>query len=318
MDAQVYGPDPVDIEGHRGLRYWVHDPYEFTGNAEVDGKLSGFPVAIFMPNRGAAADAPLVLCVQGMAQPWQASGFAVPVLLGMGIACVLLDSPLAGERSFVPQAPGGDMLGQLAPLRQRKVQIKPDLISRMVEAMTRNIRTALDLAAERHGLRSPRLALFGVSLGGLYVSQAFMRDGLGQRLLCAMSQPDLYQFARSYAPVFATAAAWAFSPLDPILPDPIAAGRQFAEALNVIQAGGDHCVQANPMTHMDRIGPDRRVRLLIGADDGLCRPDQAVKTAKRLPDGECYVVPGWGHGGPGTELHCGNFLRTQLADWAQA
>jgi hypothetical protein len=50
----------------------------------------------------------------------------------------------------------------------------------------------------------------------------------------------------------------------------------------------------------------------------LVRPADAVACAGRFPDGECYVVPGLGHGddtGPGFEHHVRYFLGTQLGDW---
>ncbi len=317
MSAQISGPDDADCAGRRGLRYWVHAPYGFTHNSEVDARLSGFPLFVFLPAGRTAAETPVVLLLQGMAAPWHWSSWAIPALLDMGIACVTFDHPLAGERSLVPHLQG-NMLDQLVPLLRRKVSIRPELVGRMVEAMTHDIRTAFDLAADRQGLGSPRRGLFGISMGGIYASQAFIRDGIGQRLLLAMSQPDLFQFAGSYGRFFKTGIVGHEGRVEQLLPDYVRGGLQFARALNEIRAGGDHCVLANPMTHIDRVGRDRRVRLMVGSSDSQCSAKDAVQTAARFPDGECYVVPGWGHGGPDTERHCLNFLRSQLADWAQA
>jgi hypothetical protein len=61
------------------------------------------------------------------------------------------------------------------------------------------------------------------------------------------------------------------------------------------------------------------VRLLVGQEDRLVRPTDAAVCAARLPDGECYIVPGLGHGstwrGPSFVERVRYFLGTQLGDW---
>ena len=59
----------------------------------------------------------------------------------------------------------------------------------------------------------------------------------------------------------------------------------------------------NPMTYADRTGEGRRVRFLVGADDPLVRTEDARACAARFPDGDCYVVPGLGHGGDALAGH---------------
>ena len=65
--AAIYGPDPIHLEGRTGSRYWIHHDYEFTGNTEVDARLSGYPVAVFQPVGRKASDTPIVISLQGIA-----------------------------------------------------------------------------------------------------------------------------------------------------------------------------------------------------------------------------------------------------------
>jgi hypothetical protein len=46
----IHGPDPIHLDGRNGQRYWVHHPFEFTGEKETDTALSSFPVAVFQPH----------------------------------------------------------------------------------------------------------------------------------------------------------------------------------------------------------------------------------------------------------------------------
>jgi hypothetical protein len=61
------------------------------------------------------------------------------------------------------------------------------------------------------------------------------------------------------------------------------------------------------------------VRFLVGREDPLVRPADAIACAGRFPDGECYVVPGLDHGGsrfgPTFVEHARTFVGTQLGDW---
>ena len=69
--------------GCSGWRYWVRHPYVFTGNRDVDERLSGFPVALFHPQGRRPEETPVVLGLQGMAQPYVFNSFLVPALLDM-------------------------------------------------------------------------------------------------------------------------------------------------------------------------------------------------------------------------------------------
>ncbi len=258
-----------------------------------------------------------------MAAPYQWNGFLVPTLLGMGIACVLFDTPLAGERSLARKS-DGNVVGEVIPLLKQQAVIDVSLVPRLVDAVARDFRTALGIASARHRLHDPRVALFGVSLGTLLAAHAFVRDGTGTRLLGTLGHADLYRFARSYTPSVAPyilsgpgrlLGKLAALFLGPVVP----AGMSFLGVLRDLCVGGDHCTAANPMEFADRVASNRRVRFLVGAEDLLVKPSDAIECARRFPDGACYVVPGLGHGtsrfGPSFVEHVRVFIGTQLGDW---
>src|SRR5262245_5167319 len=180
--ADVFGPDPITLQGRTGFRYWVRHPFAFTDNTGIDERLSGFPVAVFLPHGRDPRSTPLVIGLQGMAAPYQWNGFVVATLLDMGIASVLFDAPLAGERSLARRH-DGDVVAEAAALISHGVALKAALVAGMMEAITGDVQIVTTLAEERHGLSDPRRALFGVSLGALLAAFAFTRDGVGERLL---------------------------------------------------------------------------------------------------------------------------------------
>jgi hypothetical protein len=97
----IYAPDRITFEGVTGHRYWIHEPFTFTGVVDIDERLSGFPVAVFVPYNRPAHQTPLVIGIQGMCAPYGWNAFIVPTLVQMGIAVALFDTPLAGERGLV-------------------------------------------------------------------------------------------------------------------------------------------------------------------------------------------------------------------------
>jgi hypothetical protein len=313
----IYGPEPLLLDGRWGQRYWIHNPFPWTGNALVDERLSSFPVAVFQPERRPATETPLVVALQGMASPYQGNAFLVPTLLDMGIACVFFDTPLAGERSLVRNC-RADILSEIAAVVRENVTLDFAFAVQGAAAVASDFHAVLHLAAERHGLCDGRVALFGVSLGVLLTSYAFLRDGVGQRLLGAIGHADLPRFARSYAP--------RMTPFLCALPlhrvghwlarftgkQEFRAGADFLQLLNSLALDSD----LNPLFYADRAGPNRRVRFLVGAADRLVKPRDAQACAARFPDGECYVVPRLGHGGDGFIDHVRYFIGTQLGDWA--
>lgn len=315
----VYGPDPFELAGRRGCRYWVQHPFAFTGHLEVDDRLSGYPVAIFQPHGRPAHDTPLVIGLQGLGAPFQWNDFLIPTLLDRGIACLLFDTPGGGERSLA-RSHDGDVLGELQQFTQREVPVSAGFVVRLFEAVARDFRTVLDLAAERHGLTADRLALFGVSLGTLLSAFAFTRDGIGTRLLGTIGHANLPRFACSYAPWFRPLLTW--------LPDRLLGwvggwmggdkgkvGLSFVRVLHELSFGDPAVRAANPMTYLHRVSRDRRVRFLVGGNDPRVRPRDAIACARRFPDGDCYVVPGLDHGGPDFITHARYFVSTQLGDW---
>jgi hypothetical protein len=319
IGPEIYGPEPITLEGRSGWRYWVRHPYVFTGNREVDERLSGYPVALFQPSGRKPEETPVLVGLQGMAQPYVFNSFLVPTLLDMGIACVLFDTPLAGERSLVRNGLG-DIVGEIVPLVARRVHIRSSLLQRILEAVARDLQTALGIASDRHGLRDSRRALFGVSLGSLLTSFAFLRDGTGERLLGTIGHADLPRFARSYTPstarwmatlparVLAELGGWFYS-------QGLAAGLQFVAVLNELAHGNAALAVSNPMTYAVKAGA-RRVRYLIGDIDPVVRVDDVKWCVDRFPDGACYVVPGLAHGGDNFAGHARYYVQTQLGDWA--
>jgi hypothetical protein len=316
----IHGPEPLELEGRRGCRYWVHHPAVLTGDAAVDERLAGYPVALFQPPGRPPAGTPLVLGLQGMAAPYQWNGFLLPTLLDRGIAVALFDTPLAGERSLA-RAFDGDILTELAPLVERRVRIRAGLVTAVMDVVARDCGTVVGLAAERHGLTDRRLALFGMSLGTLLLSYTFLRDGRGERLLGAIGHADLQRFARSYqprlTPLLTCAPVQFLGNLACRLTGPRrAAGLAFLRVLRELSGGSEAARRANPMHYIERATAGRRVRFLVGGADPLVRPEDVRACARRFPDGACYVVPGLGHGGEGFNEHARYFVATQLGDWA--
>jgi hypothetical protein len=316
----IYGPEPIEWEGRRGARYWVHHPLDFSGQADVDERLAGYPVAVFQPPGRPAHETPVVIALQGMAAPYSWSAFILPTLLERGIACAMFEAPAAGERSLV-RAFDGDVLTELQGFADRGVPVTTRLVVGLFNAVTRDYATVLRLLEERHGLTDPRRAMCGVSLGVLLSAYVFLKDGVGERLLGAIGHADLARFARSYAP-------W-FRPVAPFLPVDVLGGLAalfagprlhvglaFLKVLHELAADRGPLRGINPMTYADRAGPGRRVRFLVGADAPLVRTEDAQACPARFPDGACYVVPGLGHGGDALAGHVQYFLATQLGDWA--
>ena len=324
--AAIYGPDPIYLEGRTGSRYWVHHDYEFTGNAEVDARLSGYPVAVFQPVGCEASDTPIVISLQGIAAPYQFNSFIIPTLLDMGICCVFFDSPLGGERSLT-RTFKGDALIEAQAFRKHGVPLSTKLVLAMMDAVGRDFATIIRLIQERHGLVNDRIALLGASWGTLLSSYAFMRFGIGSRLLGTIGHADLIGFTGSYTP-FITPLL--ISPLGRMIgkvanvflgpgPTIVDGALDFLSVLQAVSKGDNLTQQANPMTYRHLVEKHRRVRFLVGENDPLVKPAAAIACAKLFPDGEAYVVPGLGHGnrsfGPDFVEHVRHFIGTQLGDW---
>ena len=126
----VHGPDPIHFEGRQGSRYWVHHPFEITGRKEVDDALSSYPLAVFQPIGRDPAQTPVLIGLQGMAAPYQWNAHLVPTLLDMGIACVLFETPLAGERSLIRDHPG-DVVRQVMALAARDIRFTTKMVCSM-------------------------------------------------------------------------------------------------------------------------------------------------------------------------------------------
>jgi pimeloyl-ACP methyl ester carboxylesterase len=317
LNIAIYGPEPIRLEGRPGDRYWINAPYEFTGVPAVDERLSGYPVAVFRPPGRPAPETPVVVGLNGMAAPYQWLGFIVPTLLDLGIACVLFETPFAGERSLV-RGYSGDILRELEGFLEHRVPITAAVVLRLVQGVAEDFGTVLRLVEDRYGLTDTRRALFGVSLGTLLSAFAFLRDGIGDRLLGTIGHADLRRFALSYTPpshrLLSNIPAGILSRF---AGPKVTAGLAFLRVLNELATGRGHAHAINPMTYLDRIGEGRRVRFLVGQDDPVVKPADAVECARRFPDGECIVVPGLGHGDDRFAEHVRDFLIVQLGDWSR-
>ncbi len=322
MHPAIHGPEPLELAGRQGWRYWIHHPYCLFNNTDLDNVLSSFPLAIFLPDRDPAST-PLLIGLQGMAAPYQWNAFLVPLLLDQGIACAFFDAPLAGERSLVRDV-SGDILRQLTPLVERGVTPDLQLVEGMFESVARDFTLILRLLREKHGLTDDRLCLFGVSLGCLLSSFAFLRDGVGQRMLGVIGHSDLQAFARSYspylAPLLSSSPAWvvarALSLFVGVYPQ---ASVEFLGLLGALASDDPIAKRINPLTYADKHLPTRPIRYLVGREDPLLRPEDAQRCAAVWPDGASYIVPGLAHGnttfGPTFEDHVRYYVATQLSDW---
>ena len=180
--------------------------------------------------------------------------------------------------------------------------------------------------------------MFGVSFGCLLSSLAFGRDGVGRRLVGAIGHPDLPAMARGLVATFAR-----FSGLPPAViagglrlgPVAEAAARRyggdgavgalrFARLLDALGRGGRALDGLDPVGFADRVGADRPVALLAGAEDPVAPPSDIRAAAAAYPTAHVETLPALGHGWyPGArpagavsfEEACGAFLVRQLADW---
>ncbi|HLP88570.1 MAG TPA: alpha/beta hydrolase [Nostocaceae cyanobacterium] len=319
----IYGPEPINLEGVNGHRYWFDELYSYTGVADIDQRLSAFPVAVFLPQNRPAQGAPLVIGLQGVSAPYQYNGFIVPTLTKMGFAVALLETLFAGERSLVRTFTTKPHK-EIQPLVERNIPFNTDLFLRMFQRTSVDIARVQEFCSDRYGISSTRLTLFGVSMGVLYTSYAFTADGIGERLLGAIGHSDLHSFVRSWSSEFLPDLA--ASPLGQLAE--LFINRTNSELHSVIKLfqlakevkyPDKNALACNPMTYIERVKLPRRSRFLVGQTDSVIKFRDAQACAEKFPDGACYVVPGMGHGtnkfGPTFVEHVRYFLNTQLEDW---
>jgi hypothetical protein len=307
----ISGADPINFEGVNGDRYWFYDPFSYTGIADIDEKLSGFPVAVFLPNNRPIQDTPLIIALQGMCAPYQWNHFIIPKLTQMGIAVALFDTPFAGERSLVRTF--------TAVVEN---EIKP-LILKVFQQTALDIQKIQQFCCEKYGI-SHRLGLFGVSMGVLFSSYAFTAHGIGERLLGTIGHADLPSFANSWgrgiltdmaASPIGTLAEILLGKMQPQIKPVV----QMLKLANNLKYPDKYAQLFNPMTYIEQVESHRKVRFLIGENDPIVNIKNAQNCAQSFPDGDCYVVPGLGHGNSKFGLkftdHVRYFLATQLGDW---
>jgi hypothetical protein len=321
----IYGSDPITFEGIVGHRYWIHEPFNFTEIADIDERLSGFPVAVFLPHNRPAHQTPLVIGIQGMCAPYGWNAFTVSTLTQMGIAVALFDTPLAGERGLV-RTFSGLVQNEVAPLLDRRISLDTQLLLRIFSCTARDIRLVRDFCRDRYNLTDSRLALFGVSMGVLQTAFTFTADGIGERLLGVIGHADLKTFAKTWGNFILPDLA--SSPLG-LLAEALLGRCQpdlkcmvpVLRMVKHLKHPDEYGRACNPMNYIDRVKPPRRVRFLVGDRDRLVNTSDAKACARQFPDGDCYVVPGMGHGtsnfGSSFTDHVRYFLVTQLGDWRE-
>ncbi|MEA5514834.1 alpha/beta hydrolase [Nodularia sp. UHCC 0506] len=319
----IYGPDAINFEGVNGHRYWFEESFPYTGIADIDERLSGFPVAIFLPQNRPVQHTPLVIGLQGMCAPYGLNAFIVPTLTQMGIAVALFDTPLSGERSLV-RSFTAVVEHEIKPLIERGVCFDTKLFLHIFRQIAIDIARVRDFCYESYGISDSRLALFGVSMGVLQAAYAFTADGLGERLLGTIGHANLQSFAQSWGyPILPELAASPFGGLAEVILGRVKPEMkplvQVLQLVNNLKYPDDHSFACNPMTYVERVQPPRRVRFLVGANDPIVSVRDAQECAKCFGDGACYVVPGMGHGtnkwGSSFVDHVRYFLVTQLDDW---
>ena len=214
----VYEPDSITFEGVNGQRYWFYKPFTFTNVAEIDERLSSFPVAVFLPFNRDPSCTPLVIGLQGMCAPYGWNAFIVPTLTQMGIAVALFDTPLAGERSLV-RSFTAQVEKEVKPLLDRNVPFNSEFLLRTFQCVARDISLVQNFCRDRYGLTDNRLALFGVSMGVLQAAFAFTAYDLEERLLGTLGHGNLQRFAGSWGQSFLPdlAASWAGTLAETIL-----------------------------------------------------------------------------------------------------
>ncbi|MGB3652251.1 MAG: alpha/beta hydrolase, partial [Rivularia sp. (in: cyanobacteria)] len=168
----IHDPDPITFEGVTGDRYWFYEHYRYTGVADIDERLSGFPVAVFLPSHRPREHTPLVIGLQGMCAPYGWNAFIVPTLTQMGIAVALFDTPLAGERSLV-RSFTSMVDKEIKPLLDRGIPFDTAMLLSIFRSTANDIARVKEFCSHKYGLDDSRVALFGVSMGVLFSTYAF-------------------------------------------------------------------------------------------------------------------------------------------------
>ncbi|TAF11372.1 MAG: alpha/beta hydrolase [Nostocales cyanobacterium] len=318
----IYGADAINFEGVNGDRYWFHEPFSYTGVDDIDERLSGFPVAVFLPTHRPAQDTPLVIGLQGMCAPYRWNNFIIPTLTQMGIAVALFDTPFAGDRSLV-RTFTAMVENEIQPLVDRGISFDTELLSKIFQQTAADITRIQQFCCERYGISS-RLGLFGVSMGVLFSAYTFTAHGIGERLLGTIGHADLPSFANSWgrgilpdlaASPLGTLAEIMLGKMQPQLKPVV----QMLKLANNLKYPDKYAQLCNPMTYIEQVQLPRQVRFLVGANDPIVKVKNAQACAQCFPDGDCYVVPGLGHGSSKFGLkftdHVRYFLATQLGDW---
>lgn len=281
----IYEAYAITFDGVTGHRYWFDEPFSFTGIDEFDQKLSGFPVAVFLPEHRNRAETPLVIGLQGMSAPYGWNAFIVPTLTSMGIAVALFDTPFAGERSLACVF-NGMVHHEIMPLIERRVRFDTQLLLQVFRSTASDIVRVRDFCGNQYGLTNNRVGLFGVSMGVLFGAYAFTTEGIGERLLGAIGHANLQAFARTWGRLWLPELA--ASGMGRILETVIYRTKkhhslaEFLPLINLLQVvnnlkkADEYGFACNPMNYIDRVAPTRRVRFLVGANDPIVSVKDAL------------------------------------------
>ncbi|MFM7405410.1 MAG: alpha/beta hydrolase [Cuspidothrix sp.] len=318
----IYGADPINFEGVNGDRYWFYEHYAYTGVADIDDRLSGFPVAVFLPPHP-RQDTPLVIGLQGMCAPYGLNAFIVPTLTQMGIAVALFDTPFAGERSLV-RTFTAKLEKEIQPLIDRGIPFDTKLLLHLFRKNADDVNKVHELCRQRYGVGDSKLALFGVSMGVLETAYCFTAHGIGERLLGTIGHADLAYFAKTWGggmipDLTASPLGKIAANIAQLLQPDTKTIINLLQLVKNLKDPDEFAIACNPMTYIDQVESHRKVRFLVGHNDLIVNTQDAKNCAQKFPDGECYIVPGMGHGtrqwGPTFVDHVRYFIRTQLSDW---
>lgn len=286
-------------------RYRVRRPFAYTGDAAVDEALSTYEAAVAWP-AVLRPGAPVVVGMNGIAAPYETAAFVLDAVTAAGGVGVLVETPLSGSRSLVGDR-SRNPARELAPLVERGVAVTPAFLRRLMEGVAGDL-VAVDALARRHHPEAGASVLFGISLGCLLASYAFLHEGVGARLLGVIGHPDVVRFAARLKaqaqaslgglPLDAAASLAGRRMLEPVVRARF--GREgvgalhFAGLLAALARGDAAAHAANPLD-LAR-APERPLRLLIGDRDIVAPPGDAEVCAARLPDAAVQVETGLAHG----------------------
>ncbi|WP_412069896.1 alpha/beta hydrolase family protein [Rubrivirga sp. IMCC43871] len=329
----VLAARPIRVGGLAAVRYRLRREHAYSGDPDLDAALSTFGAVVLPPADGRSGAAAVTL-LNGITRGLDRSLPAATALARAGIAAVLIDTPLGGERRPTSGPPQAD----LADLARRGVALDAALARRLFDGVAADLGAVLAWAQAEHGVGAERRALFGVSFGAALSSLAFARDGVGDRLFGAIGHPDLPALSRGLVDTFTRFSGLPSALVTTALrlgPVAEAAARRaggeaavgavrFARLLAALGAGGRAVDGLDPVGFAPAVSADRPVHLLAGALDPVAPPAVMERAASAFAVSSVEVLPSMGHGwypgapppgAPSFGAASGAWLVRHLADW---